>query len=235
MGKRALWISLISLFLVIPAITAQGKSDNPLIYDPQVIPFVSDYDAKGNGFLMNFYITNISQDEYDYIVTKTLASFTDKLISKDLKDSSASLVFRADNLGDVDKIHEALNSLQVTYDAAQGPTNLLTEVSSFRQYVFSKLTSARSSGKYTVQVQFDPNSEVNIGGYIMQTDREGKAIFNGTNLNLSEAKNGVIKIVDSMGNQIKVNKNSDNAWFVSISGLSLGKTAEKNIIIEAIK
>ena len=74
-----------------------------------------------------------------------------------------------------------------------------------------------------------------IGGYRLKTGADGSAVFNGVSLNLAKAKDGIIMILDSLGNQILVTQNEAKVWIVVVKGENAGKSVEKSIIVEAIK
>jgi hypothetical protein len=198
-------------------------------------PFVEDYNEKDSGFDMTINLTNVSEDEYNYVITHLTENYSYQLTDKKYDSPNAFLSYHLTNYSGMNKLLKDISNLKTIYGETKEMENLFSHQKSTRQYVFSKESSASTSAKYSISVIFDPSSDVIIGGYPTKTDSNGRANFIGIGLDLDQATEGIIYIIDSFDNKVLAQQYEDGSWIVEARGETLGEKVSKLIEVEAFK
>ena len=94
--------------------------------------------------------------------------------------------------------------------------------------------SGASAGGIAIDLIFDINSPITVGGYHAVTDGKGNFHFAG-NASMSRITEGVIPITDSNGNIVSaVLDTSINKWVVKIDGMKGGMPYSMQLEIDAL-
>jgi uncharacterized lipoprotein NlpE involved in copper resistance len=202
-----------------------------------LIPTVKDYTPKGQGFLIDFRFSNISQDEYNYLVAQIKETGKYQISRYTFQDGNAEIVVNVRYLDARIDLNNMVSSLQATYNGETARTIMFTPVGEFKEYVLARQVSGSAQAKYVlVSTKFDPDSTIQFGGFPVRTDKDGNAQFNGVGLGLANAKDGIIYIVDGMGNQVTVTRNAQNGqWYVEMKGQRLGVDVAESMVVEALR
>lgn len=199
-------------------------------------PLYYDDKPKSTGMLfeVEVVISPVTQYEFDKIIKKTKKSNGYEIINHKMESNKAILVYKINSLNHYYTLMRALDNLENEYDSYESIT-MLSNRKKYTQFHFTKGSSAATNAKYEIIEIFDPQTAATIGGLNILVSFRGQAIFNGEGLDLSEASNGKISIVDSQGNKIDVYLREDNNWYVEVSGILQGEEIQKDILLEVFK
>ncbi len=214
------------------------------------IPFVATGDPVTPLATVHVTVENTSQGEHDFIVAKSSRNVryekgsasrancpaVIRLADHRRSGSTSTLSFATDFPGCGSAlVRTHLSNLKVVYAGGGKQVRLVSPELAFKQYEFRRTFGSRAESKYALEVQFDPNSEVEIGGMVARTNELGRFIFGGVKLDVSSGGQGVLVLVDAAEKRVRAEQGDDGRWYVLVIGQSLGKSVEQRIEVEALR
>lgn len=195
-------------------------------------------------------VANTSEGEHDFIVSMTQSALAQpgglpgpegctgaiELVDHARIGTTSTLRFGVRDLFcGPDRVVTYLEGLKVVYAGDQRLVAMLQPRLGFTQYEFQRKMGTSTRAAYSIEVRFDPDSEVNLGGVITRTDATGVVLFRGIGLEVGGAGEGVVSIVDAEGRRVRAERDSDGRWYVRAQGQSLGRSLEMKIEVESLR
>jgi hypothetical protein len=128
-----------------------------------------------------------------------------------------------------------LGDVRVVYAGDGQMVPMIKLVRGFTQFDLRQDLGSRTAAAYAVEVRFDPGAEVEVGGLKLRADAEGRVRFAGVRLDVGEAAQGRVRLVDAQGREVLAERAEDGRWYVTTRGVRMGSPVETRVEVEALR
>lgn len=191
--------------------------------------------TSGNGFNVEIALTNTSEDEFNALIDVIAEKDAYILVDSRFEGDRGSLLFHLQDLSRLQDLNRDIRELKVLYEGESENRQGFQLRRYLYQFDFSKGAAAQARTRYQIQAGFDPETDVNLGGYETRSDADGNAVFYGVGLRLDRAEEGIVFLVDEMGRKAQADREDDGKWYIRAEGIASGEKVSKSILIEVIQ